>query len=71
MNSVDMMHNLIYRAKNLVEFTVTTTVPSEFKFNGFIPFDIKINGNEIEAKVWAVDFNEAVKRFDEFLETCK
>jgi len=36
-----------------------------------VPFDMKIEDNVIEAKVWAVDFNEAVNRLNEFLETCK
>lgn len=71
MNSVDMANNLIFRAKNLNEFIVTTTVPDGFRFNGVIPFDMQINGDEIEAKVWAVDFDEAAHRLNEFLETCK
>jgi hypothetical protein len=71
MNSVDMMQNLIFRAKHLQEFIVTTEVPENFRFNGVIPFDMQIVDNQIEAKVWAVDFDEAVYRFSEFLETCK
>jgi hypothetical protein len=71
MNSVDMANNLIFRAKHLEEFTVTTDVPEDFRFNGVVPFDMKIEDNVIEAKVWAVDFNEAVNRLNEFLETCK
>ena len=71
MNSVDMANNLIFRAKNLHEFTVTTEVPEDFIFNGVVPFDMSIVDNQIEAKVWAVDFNEAAKRLDDFLGTCK
>lgn len=71
MNSVDMMHNLIFRAKNLNEFIVTTSVPENFRFNGVIPFDMQINEDGIEAKVWAVDFDEAAHRLNEWLETCK
>ena len=71
MNSVDMANNLIFRAKNLQEFVVTTEVPEDFRFNGVVPFDISIVDNQIEAKVWAVDFNEAAKRLDDFLGTCK
>ena len=71
MNSVDMANNLIFRAKNLHEFTVTTEVPEDFRFNGVVPFDMSIVDNQIEAKVWAVDFNEAAKRLDDFLGTCK
>ena len=71
MNSVDMMNNLISRAKNLQEFTVTTDVPDDFRFNGVIPFDMEIKENVIYAKVYGIDFNEAVTRLDEWLETCK
>ena len=66
-----MANNLIFRAKNLQEFTVTTDVPEYFRFNGVIPFDMEIKENIIYAKVWAVDFNEAVAALNEFLETCK
>ena len=71
MNSVDMANNLIFRAKNLHEFTVTTEVPEDFRFNGVVPFDMSIVDNQIEAKVWAIDFDEAVHRLNGFLETCK
>lgn len=68
MNSVDMATNLIFRAKNLQEFTVTTELPDDFAFRGVIPFDMQITGNILEARVWAVDFNEAVDRLNEFLQ---
>lgn len=71
MNSVDMATNLINRAKHLNEFTVTTEVPEGFRFNGVVPFDMSISEETITAKVWAVDFDEAVQRLDSFLETCK
>lgn len=71
MNSVDMMHNLINRAKNLQEFSVTTDVPDNFRFNGLIPFDMKIDDNVITAKVYGLDFDEAVTTFNDWLETCK
>ena len=68
MNSVDMATNLIFRAKNLQEFIVTTEVPNGVRFNGVVPFDINITGTMLEARVWAVDFNEAVDRLNEFLQ---
>jgi hypothetical protein len=68
MNSADMATNLIFRAKNLHEFTVTTDVPENFRFNGLVPFDMSIKEGRIEAKVWAVDFDEAVERLDQFLQ---
>jgi hypothetical protein len=71
MNSVDLANNLIFRAKNLSEFIVVTEIPEDFRFNGVVPFDIEIVGKTLEAKVLAVDFDEAVKRLHEYLETCK
>ena len=71
MNSVDMMNDLIFRAKNLQEFTVTTDVPEDFQFNGVVPFDLSITEGEIQAKVFAVDFNEAVNTLNDWLGTCK
>ena len=71
MNSVDMANALIHRAKHLTEFVVTTAVPEHFRFNGVVPFDMQINEGEIYAKVYALDFNEAVGVFDKWLETCK
>jgi len=68
MNSVDMATNLIFRAKNLQEFTVTTELPNDFSFRGVIPFDMQITGSILEARVWAVDFDEAVHRLNEFLQ---
>ena len=66
-----MANNLIFRAKNLTEFIVTTSVPEDFRFNGAVPFDMEIKDGEIAAKVYAVDFDEAVTRLNDFLETCK
>jgi hypothetical protein len=66
-----MANNLIFRAKNLTEFVVTTNVPEDFRFNGIVPFDMEIKNGEIAAKVYAVDFDEAVTRLNDFLETCK
>ena len=71
MNSVDMANNLIHRARNLQEFVVETDVPEDFCFNGVIPFDMQIKDSIITAKVWAIDFNEAVTQLDKFLESCK
>lgn len=68
MNSVDMATNLIFRAKHLQEFVVTTELPDDFRFQGIVPFDMQITGNILEAKVWAIDFNEAVDRLNEFLQ---
>jgi hypothetical protein len=62
---------LINRARNMQEFTVTTEVPENFRFNGVVPFDINIVDDELRAKVLAVDFDEAVAQLDNWLETCR
>ena len=67
----DICDHFINRAKNLNEFTVTTAVPEDFRFNGVVPFDLQIVEGEIQAKVFAVDFDEAVARFDSWIENCK
>ena len=66
-----MANDLIFRAKHLQEFTITTEIPDDFRFNGLIPFDMNIVGSILEAKVWAVDFDEAVHKLNEYLEICK
>lgn len=66
-----MMHNLLFRAKNLHEFDVTTEVPTNFRLNGIVPFDLTIKDSILYAKVWAIDFDEAAKKLDEFLDACK
>jgi hypothetical protein len=71
MNSVDMANDLIFRVRNLNEFTITTEVPDDLRFNGVVPFDMQIKEGIITANVWAVDFDEAAKRLDDFLGTCK
>lgn len=62
-----MAMNLIHRAKNLQEFVVEVDVPENFRFNGLIPFDMTIEDNVMKAKVYAIDFDEAVARFHNYL----
>ena len=67
MNSADMAMNLIYRAKNLQEFTIEVDVPDNFRFNGLIPFDMTIENNVMSAKVYGLTFEEAIATFDKYL----
>jgi hypothetical protein len=67
----EICDHFINRAKQLNEFTITTDVPEDFRFNGLIPFDMTIQDNVISAKVWGIDFDEAVNRFNEYMEQCK
>ena len=70
-NAAELTETLIFRAKNLIEFEVETEVPDDFVFNGQVPFDLKIKDNIMTAKVWAVDFDEAARRLNEYLESSK
>jgi hypothetical protein len=67
----EICDHFINRAKKLNEFTITTDVPEDFRFNGLVPFDMTIQDNVITAKVWGIDFDEAVSRFNEYMEGCK
>jgi hypothetical protein len=71
MNSVDMANNLIFRAKHLQEFTITVNVPEDFRFNGLIPFDMSIVDGVISAKVYGIDYEEALSIFQDYIESCK
>ena len=70
MTSKDMFDNLMFRIKHIHEFIVVTDVPENFRFNGVVPFDMNIKENVITAKVWAIDFDEAVQKFDDYLNSC-
>ena len=67
MNSVDMATALITRAKNLQEFTVEVEVNEPIQFNGVVPFDLSIKDGVMSAKVYALDFDEAVQVVANFL----
>jgi hypothetical protein len=69
MNSAEQAQDLIFRAKNLIEFEVETELPDNFAFNGQVPFDLTIKDNTITAKVWAINFDEAAHRLNEYLES--
>jgi len=71
MTSKDVFDNLMFRVKHMHEFIVITDVPLNFGFNGVVPFDMNIKENVITAKVWAVDFDEAVQRLDDYLNSCQ
>jgi hypothetical protein len=67
MNSVDMATALISRAKNLQQFTVEVDVNEPILLNGRVPFDLSIKDGVLTAKVFAVDFDEAVQIVSSFL----
>jgi hypothetical protein len=55
------------RIKALQEFEVKTTLPEDFRFNGRVPFDMQIVGDEVTIKVLALTLEEAMMRVDLFL----
>jgi hypothetical protein len=55
------------RIKALQEFEVKTTLPEDFRFNGRVPFDMEIVGDEVTIKVLALTLEEAMMRVDLFL----
>lgn len=67
MNSVDMATNLINRAKNLQEFTVEVELTEAIAFNGVVPFDMTIKDGVLSAKIFALDFDEAVQTLSNYL----
>jgi hypothetical protein len=69
MNSVDMATALINRARNLQEFNVEVELTEPLRLNGVVPFDISIKDQLLVAKVYAVDFDEAVSMVHNYLES--
>ena len=63
---VDVM-KILDRVKALQEFEVTAEVPNEFRLYGVIPFDFKIEGKIMTAKILAANLDEAMYRMDCFL----
>ena len=55
------------RIKALQEFEVKTSLPEDFRFNGRVPFDMEIVGDEVTIKVLALTLDEAMMRVDSFL----
>jgi hypothetical protein len=68
MDPKELVDNIIFRAKNIQQFTVITAVPENFMFHGPVPFDVRIAGGYIEADIYAIDFTEATKIFHTWME---
>ena len=68
MNSVEQANALIDRAKNLQEFEIVRTMPNNFMFTGQVPFDMSIYGDQMYIKVLSVNFDEATKTVDTWLQ---
>ena len=56
------VNDVINRVKNLKEYLVELDLPEDFSFRGRVPFDLRIDGEKIQAKCLAENREEAVRR---------
>jgi hypothetical protein len=59
--------NAIGRIMRLQEFVVDTELPEEFVFDGVVPFNLNIKGNQVSAEILAETFDEAAALLHNFL----
>ena len=60
--------DVIFRMKNLKEYKVVRNVPEEFILNGKMPYDVKLDKNNVlTVTLMAVDREEAEQRVSEFI----
>lgn len=69
--AAELANQAISRAKALDKWIVTLPLPDGFRFNGPVPFDMKIYDNIAEITVWAVTQQEATQRAEVYIEGCK
>jgi hypothetical protein len=62
----DEYKRVIERARNLQEFEVQVTVPSVFKFDGSVPYDMEIVGTQAFVKVLAETVEEATAQAQDY-----
>lgn len=58
---------IINRASNLQEFEVQVEMPRVFRFNGSVPFDMEILGNQAFVTVLAETIEEATQRARDYV----
>jgi len=64
-NDVD---DVIFRMKNLKEYKVVRTMSDDFVLNGKMPYDVKLDSNNVlTVTLMAVDREEAERRVSEFI----
>ena len=62
------IRDIMDRVKNLKEFKVVRNVSEDFVLNGKIPYDIKLDKNNVlTVTLMAVDNEEAERRVSEFI----
>jgi hypothetical protein len=60
--------NILFRMKNLKEYKVVRTMSDEFVLNGKMPYDVKLDKNNVlTVTLMAVDREEAERRVSEFI----
>jgi len=68
MNSVDMANDLINRARNLKRFEVKRMLDGPIRFDGQVPFSIRINEDCLWAEVFALTEEDAEAQLDIWLQ---
>ena len=62
------IRDIMDRVKNLKEFKIVRTVSENFLLNGKMPYDIKLDKNNVlTVTLMAVDKEEAERRVSEFI----
>ena len=68
MNPKQLAQNIIERAMKMQTFRIIRTRPDDFEFNGPVPFDVKINKEDVMTfTVHALTLEEANAQVDEYL----
>ncbi len=68
MNPKELTQNIIERVMKLQTFRIIRTRPDDFEFNGPVPFDVKINKEDVMTfTVYAMTLEEANKQVDTYL----
>jgi hypothetical protein len=60
---------VINRIGNLQEFEVQVTMPKTFTFNGSVPYDIEILGDQAFITILAESIEEATQRARSYVES--
>jgi hypothetical protein len=60
---------VINRIGNLQEFEVQVTMPKTFSFNGSVPYDIEILGDQAFITILAESIEEATQRARSYVES--
>lgn len=64
----DTINDIVYRMKNLKEFTINVDVPEGLQLHGVVPYDLSISGNKGKFKIYALSKEEAEQKIQEYLD---